>query len=104
MEQKPQMPLSRLAIMSLLLFAIIGISQLLPGAVVPVDYSTFISQVNEGQLKEVKAYPNGSYMTLTGLSAQDDKETKTVMLTETYRTLVEGNNELAAKVTLREPM
>ena len=77
MEQKPQMPLSRLAIMSLLLFAIIGISQLLPGAVVPVDYSTFISQVNEGQLKEVKAYPNGSYMALTGLSAQDDKETKT---------------------------
>ena len=104
MEQKPQMPLSRLAIMSLLLFAIIGISQLLPGAVVPVDYSSFISQVNEGQLKDVKAYPNGSYMTLTGLSAQDDKETKTVMLTETYRTLVEGNNELAAKVTLREPM
>lgn len=104
MEQKPQLPLSRLAIMSLLLFVIIGISQILPGAVTPVDYNTFISQVNEGQLNNVKAYPNGSHMTLTGISVTDSKQTKTVMLTETYRNLVEGNQELAAKVTLSEPV
>ncbi|WFF72412.1 ATP-dependent zinc metalloprotease FtsH [Proteiniclasticum sp. QWL-01] len=103
MEQKPQLPLSRLAIMSLILLVLIGVAQLLPGAVASVDYNQFISQVNEGKLSSVRAFPNGSYMTLTGLSAQDNKETKTVMLTETYRTLVESNKELAAKVTLSEP-
>lgn len=103
MEQKPQLPLSRLAIMSLILLVLIGFAQLLPGAVASVDYNQFISQVNEGKLSSVRAFPNGSYMTLTGLSAQENKETKTVMLTETYRTLVESNKELAAKVTLSEP-
>lgn len=102
MEQKPQMPLARVAIMSLLLFALIGFAQLLPGAVNSVDYNSFISQVNEGRLASVKAVPNGTYMTLTGVSS-DNKETKTVMLTETYRSLVETNKELSAKVTLAEP-
>lgn len=103
MEQKPQLPLSRLAIMSLLLFALIGISQLLPGAVTPVDYNSFISQVNEGKLTNVRAYPNGSHMTLSARTAED-KETRTVMLVETYRAVVEANKDLSGRVTLTEPV
>lgn len=104
MEQKPQLPITRLAVLSLILVVFIGMSQLLPGATKATDYGLFISQVNQGTLTQVKAYPNGSYMTLSGINAVDSKETKAVMLTETYRTVVEGNPELAAKVTLSEPL
>lgn len=104
MEQKPQLPLSRLAIMSLILLVFIGLSQLMPGSAKSTDYGQFISKVNQGTLTQVKAYPNGSYMTLSGVDTADNKETRAVMLTETYRTAVEANQELSSKFTLSEPL
>ena len=103
MEQKPQMPLARLAILSLLLFGILGLSQLLPKPVNTLNYDAFISQLNEGTLTEAKAFPNGSYMTMTGVSSTDGIEARTVILTETYRELVEPNEALTGKITLTEP-
>lgn len=103
MEQKPQMPLARLAILSILLFGLIGLSQLLPDQVKSTNYSTFLSQLNQGTLSEVRAFPNGSYMTMTGVDAADGMETRTVILTETYREMVESDEALVAKITLTEP-
>ncbi len=104
MNQKPQMPISRIAIMGIVLLIFIAFSQLLPGAVNTMDYNEFISKVNQGTVTQVKAYPNGSYMTLTGVDPADSKEARAVMLTETYRTTVESDAALLAKVTLSEPL
>lgn len=103
MEQKPQMPLARLAILSILLFGLIGLSQLLPNQAKTVNFTTFISQLNQGTLTDVKAFPNGTHMTMTGVDTTDGIETRAVILVDTYRELVESDETLKAKITLTEP-
>ncbi|PKK39553.1 Cell division protein FtsH [Clostridiaceae bacterium JG1575] len=103
MENKPQFQLSRLAIMSLLLLGIIALATLLPGSSRSIGYDHFLLGVSDGSITQAKAFPTNQFVTLTGVTAADKKEVRSIMLEGTYQEKVEKTPALAAKVTLTEP-